>query len=294
MKHWWGALAFAMASTPMFAQQFNTPLTPSVAVTPLGSLSFTPTKILNPVDFGAKCDGATDDTAAIKVWLNKVGPGVELRAPAGICQFSDPLYQPYANRHTLRGAGPGATTFKYIGPDYNEAATAGASWAAGDATITLTSAPSIITPSFVSTHKVTAWNTTTGQIIGPVASISGTTVTLAPTGNGPPAGATYPSSGASDVIHLTTDLLTISDTGHGGETGALLSDFNVVSATTLTGGFALRAHGLFTSGLSNVSLDYTNNPRLRDLRQALRRRLVRRRWRRRCRQSAGLFDAELW
>jgi hypothetical protein len=52
----------------------------------------------------------------------------------------------------------------------------------------------------------------------------------------------------------TTDLLTISDTGHGGETGVSLRDFRIVSETKMTGGYAFHAHGLFDAVISNVTL----------------------------------------
>jgi hypothetical protein len=53
----------------------------------------------------------------------------------------------------------------------------------------------------------------------------------------------------------TADLLTISDTGHGGETGVSIRDFRITSQTRMTGGYAFHAHGLFDSIVSNVVLD---------------------------------------
>ena len=91
-------------------------------------------------DFGAKCDGATDDTQAIQGWLNKAAAGVRLIAPAGTCDFSVPLTIPYADGWSLAGAGHGATVFNYTGLDYNGVVTAGASWSAAASTITLSSA----------------------------------------------------------------------------------------------------------------------------------------------------------
>ncbi len=51
------------------------------------------------------------------------------------------------------------------------------------------------------------------------------------------------------------DLLTISDTGHGGEAGVSIRDFRITSDTRMTGGYAFHAHGLFASVVSNVVLD---------------------------------------
>ncbi len=66
-------------------------------------------------DFGAACDGATDDTAAIQNWLNKARPGVKLVAPAGTCLFSAALTAPTASNYSIAGAGSAATVLKYTG-----------------------------------------------------------------------------------------------------------------------------------------------------------------------------------
>ncbi len=63
--------------------------------------------------FGAKCDGVTDDTAAMQNWLNKAAPNVNLVAPAGTCLFSTILTAPTANNYAISGSG--ATIFKYTG-----------------------------------------------------------------------------------------------------------------------------------------------------------------------------------
>ena len=66
-------------------------------------------------DFGAKCDGVTDDTAAIQNWLNTAAAGVNLVAPGGMCNFSSPLHIAAVNQLTLSGAGPTTTIFEYTG-----------------------------------------------------------------------------------------------------------------------------------------------------------------------------------
>lgn len=55
------------------------------------------------------------------------------------------------------------------------------------------------------------------------------------------------------------DLLTISDTGHGGLAAAILRDFRIDSTTTMTGGFALHANAMFDSQILNVALDSVNS-----------------------------------
>ncbi len=69
------------------------------------------------LDYGAKCDGSTDDTAAIQAWLNKAAANVALIAPAGVCNFSAALTVPSGgiNQVGIVGAGPYQTVFRYTG-----------------------------------------------------------------------------------------------------------------------------------------------------------------------------------
>lgn len=70
--------------------------------------------------YNAKCDGATDDTAAIQAWLNNLVAGAQvlLVAPSGTCVFRGTLTVPAGGglmRSTVTGAGAYATTFLYTG-----------------------------------------------------------------------------------------------------------------------------------------------------------------------------------
>ena len=209
-------------------------------------------------DFGAKCDGATDDTQAIQGWLNKAAAGVRLIAPAGTCDFSVPLTIPYADGWSLAGAGHGATVFNYTGLDYNGVVTAGASWSAAASTITLSSAtiPTNVAAALTAGYIVSVWDTqgvavggaiSSPQYLGTVQSIAGTTLTLA-------AGAIVASQGSGDSLHLTTDLLTLSDTSnsHGWMDNVVIHGFTISSTSNLSGGFAFHAHALAGSNVRDV------------------------------------------
>ena len=116
--------------SPTHAQQMNAPMTPSL--TSAGAAMVNGTGAPNAAsladratdggttfnlksDFGAKCDGTTDDTAAIQAWLAKAAPGVQLVAPAGTCLFSTPVSAPTASSYSIVGAGVGASVLKYAG-----------------------------------------------------------------------------------------------------------------------------------------------------------------------------------
>lgn len=199
-------------------------------------------------DFGAACNGSTDDTTAIQNWLAKVASGVHLVAPAGTCNFSTPLKVAYADGWSLAGSGHGGTNFSYTGLDYNGTVTAGASWSAAAPTITLSSSsiPANVTAALTAGDTVSVWDTqgvgssvTSPQYLGTIQSIAGTTLTLA-------AGAIAASQGSSDSLHLTTDLITVSDTNtsHGWMENVVIEGFTISSTTNLSGGSAFHAHAL--------------------------------------------------
>jgi hypothetical protein len=89
-------------------------LTPSTAVTPQGPLTFTPAKILNPLDFGAKCDGATDDHLALTAWAAALGPGNAGVVP-GDCRTSTPITFPNVSGITIEGKDGRNSRLTYIG-----------------------------------------------------------------------------------------------------------------------------------------------------------------------------------
>lgn len=119
----------AWGQAPSPAQMGITPTTPQVlevlnaqqAWVPIGTVSSangfsTLSREISLVSLGAKCDGSTDDTAAIQAWLNLAAPYVRLTAPAGQCKFTAPLATPSGQYDwTLEGGGRGATTFIYEG-----------------------------------------------------------------------------------------------------------------------------------------------------------------------------------
>ena len=58
---------------------------------------------LNLSDYGAKCDGTTDDTTAIQAWANAAAANMNLTAPAGICLFSSPISFPHTSYYSVPG-----------------------------------------------------------------------------------------------------------------------------------------------------------------------------------------------
>ena len=67
-------------------------------------------------DAGARCDGRTDDTAALQRWLDRTRPGQAARAPGGTCLFTRPLVLATSGV-SIEGAGPYQTVLAYAGSD---------------------------------------------------------------------------------------------------------------------------------------------------------------------------------
>lgn len=78
-------------------------------------------RVISLLSYGAKCDGQTDDTAAIKSWLaNATGTAhISLSAPSGTCIFTSPLSNPTgaSSGIEVKGSGAYSTTFLYEGSD---------------------------------------------------------------------------------------------------------------------------------------------------------------------------------
>ncbi|NIF71922.1 hypothetical protein F3J16_17265 [Burkholderia sp. Ap-962] len=72
---------------------------------------------LNLKDFGAKCDGVTNDDAAFTAAFVALKPGTELDLPAGTCVFSTSHSLPVVSNVGIVGAGSGQTTLLYSGAD---------------------------------------------------------------------------------------------------------------------------------------------------------------------------------
>ena len=72
---------------------------------------------LLPQEFGAKCDGTTDDSVAMAAWLAKAAAGVHLALPGGTCVFKSPLVAPTGgvNGASITGAGDGTSVLLYAG-----------------------------------------------------------------------------------------------------------------------------------------------------------------------------------
>jgi hypothetical protein len=75
---------------------------------------------LNPVDFGARCDGVSDDSAAFQAALDKG----DIRVPAGICVIDRTVKITVSHRHmecspgtTLKQTKPAFSMFSFIAPD---------------------------------------------------------------------------------------------------------------------------------------------------------------------------------
>jgi hypothetical protein len=162
--------AWALAQAQATYEDRGGALTPAARVRAKGTVLRSEALDLKS-DYGAKCDGRTDDTVAIQKWLKALAANVELTAPPGVCVFRSRLAVPFANNWTIVGSGPYSTVFQYTG--------------------------------------------------------SATTI----------------------------DLMTISDTGHGGFKGGYLANFRITSMTKMTAGAALHVHGAFTSLFTNLVMD---------------------------------------
>jgi Pectate lyase superfamily protein len=71
---------------------------------------------VTPQMFGAKADGASDDSVAMQKWIDAMSKGSEGELPAGNYRFSIPLVAKFSEG-SIKGAGPYRTVLTYGGRD---------------------------------------------------------------------------------------------------------------------------------------------------------------------------------
>jgi hypothetical protein len=67
-----------------------------------------------PQDFGAKCDGSTDDSTPLQAWLNALTPGAIGRLTGATCAFATALTMP-TTRFSIQGSGQYQSVLLYTG-----------------------------------------------------------------------------------------------------------------------------------------------------------------------------------
>lgn len=72
--------------------------------------------VINGRDYGMKCDGVTNDDAAMTAAFADIKPFTQLVLPPGRCLFSTPKVLPTVSNASLVGAGVGQTWLVYTGP----------------------------------------------------------------------------------------------------------------------------------------------------------------------------------
>jgi Pectate lyase superfamily protein len=70
---------------------------------------------ISPYNYGAKCDGSTDDSIALQNWMNGETASIGLQIPQGVCAFATPLTLTNPNKLAMVGAGPYQSVFLYTG-----------------------------------------------------------------------------------------------------------------------------------------------------------------------------------
>jgi hypothetical protein len=69
-------------------------------------------KTLNPISFGAKCDGTTNDDVALHAWAAAITAGTHAVVP-GVCVFTSPIVFPSVLNVSITGGGmPGTLLYK--------------------------------------------------------------------------------------------------------------------------------------------------------------------------------------
>ncbi|UTV56439.1 glycoside hydrolase family 55 protein [Burkholderia arboris] len=126
-----GQILTASQLTNMFTSvsQFRSTAPGSVSRTVIDKLQ----DVVNFRDFGGKCDGTTNDDAAMNAALSNLSAGELLVFPAGTCVFSTPKALPIVQNVSIRGAGARQTVLLYTGSN-----TTSDLWTVGDGTTSMT------------------------------------------------------------------------------------------------------------------------------------------------------------
>ncbi|OXJ04661.1 hypothetical protein CFB48_07940 [Burkholderia sp. AU33647] len=126
-----GQILTASQLTNMFTSvsQFRSTAPGSVSRTVMDKLQ----DVVNFRDFGGKCDGTTNDDAAMNAALSNLTAGELLVFPAGTCVFSTPKALPIVQNVSIRGAGARQTVLLYTGSN-----TTSDIWTVGDGTTSMT------------------------------------------------------------------------------------------------------------------------------------------------------------
>ena len=117
MKRWvLLALVLGIGAAHAQAPQMVTPpgVVTATGGTTARTLAARAADVVNAKDYGVKCDGVTDDTAALQAFLSAITAGKRGVLPEGTCLFSNTLT--LANSQaTLIGSGAYSTVLKYVG-----------------------------------------------------------------------------------------------------------------------------------------------------------------------------------
>lgn len=119
--------ATALAATGQL--QFQNPATGAVTRSVADKLR----DVVNFRDYGGKCDGSTNDDAAMNLALASLTAGEQLVFPAGTCIFSTPKTLPVVQNVSIAGAGARQTVLLYTGTNTNTDL-----WTVGDGTTSMT------------------------------------------------------------------------------------------------------------------------------------------------------------
>lgn len=104
------------ANTVLAGPASGSPATPAYRVLVPADIP-TSIRAVTPEDYGAKCDGSTDDSTALQNWLNALNSDLGGFIPPSPtpCTFQSALAPPVVNGLSIWGAGIGASELRYTG-----------------------------------------------------------------------------------------------------------------------------------------------------------------------------------